>query len=116
MLVDVVSRKFSFGFAPGFSGAFSELNIMGEGEPFLQNVREEASNVVIGSDYWPSGLTMAFNTAVHESTKCTPDRLFLGREMKCHLVVRWNLFPESAGDLWDANQSFWTQVYRTRGG
>jgi transposase InsO family protein len=33
-------------------------------------------------------LSLAFNTAVHESTKCTPDKLFLGRELMCPLLVR----------------------------
>ena len=37
-------------------------------------------------------LGLAFNTAVHESTKCTPDKLFLGRELKCPLSVR--MVPE----------------------
>jgi len=36
-------------------------------------------------------LSVAFNTAVHESSKCTPDVLFLGREMKCPLLTRWDL-------------------------
>ena len=35
-------------------------------------------------------LSMAFNTAVHESTQATSDIVFLGREMKCPLGVRWD--------------------------
>jgi hypothetical protein len=38
-------------------------------------------------------LSLAFNTAIHESTQCTPDKLFLGRELKSPLVVRWDLTP-----------------------
>lgn len=36
MLVDVASRKFSFGFAPGCSGAFSEWKVIGEGSRFCK--------------------------------------------------------------------------------
>jgi hypothetical protein len=43
-------------------------------------------------------LGMAFNQAVHESTKVTPDKLFLGRDMGCPLGVQWDLTPESVGD------------------
>jgi hypothetical protein len=57
-------------------------------------------------------LSIAFNTAVHESTKCTPDKLFLGREMRSPIEVRWDLSPEKTGNNGDANQSFWTQAYR----
>jgi hypothetical protein len=46
-------------------------------------------------------LSMAFNTAAHENTKCTPEKLFLGREMWCPLDVRWNLFPEKVGNASD---------------
>jgi len=42
---DTASRKFSFGFAPGCSGTFSEWKGIGEGEPFLQILCEEALNV-----------------------------------------------------------------------
>jgi hypothetical protein len=34
-------------------------------------------------------VSMAFNMVMHESTQTTPDILFLGREMKCPLGVRW---------------------------
>jgi hypothetical protein len=57
-------------------------------------------------------ISMAFNTAIHESTKCTPRRLFLGREMKCPLDMRWNLSLENADDTGKANQAFWTQALR----
>ena len=42
---------------------------------------------------------MAFNTAVHERTQSTPDILFLGREMKCPLAVRWDLGPVNSGQV-----------------
>jgi hypothetical protein len=57
-------------------------------------------------------LSLAFNTAVHQSTKCTPDKLFLGREFKCPLLVRWDLSPVSTDGTGDATQSFWTQAHR----
>jgi len=38
---------------------------------------------------------LAFNTATHESTKCTPDKLLLGRELKSPLHVSWYLTPKS---------------------
>jgi hypothetical protein len=55
---------------------------------------------------------MAFNTAVHESTKATPDTLFLGRGMRCPLGVSWDLSPVNTGDVDGANCDFWSQAYR----
>ena len=55
---------------------------------------------------------MAFNTAVHESTRSTPDVLFLGREMKCPLAVRWDLAPVNFGQVDGADRSFWTRAYQ----
>jgi hypothetical protein len=46
------------------------------------------------SDVW---LSLAFNTAVHESTKSNTDKQFLGRKLKCSLLVWWDLIPESTG-------------------
>jgi hypothetical protein len=57
-------------------------------------------------------LSLAFNTAVHESTKSTPDKLFLGRELKCPLLVRWDLPSASTDGTGEPNQSFWTQAYK----
>jgi hypothetical protein len=57
-------------------------------------------------------VTAKVNTAIHESTKCTPVRLFLGREIKCPLDVRWDLSLENAADTGKANQAFWTQAHR----
>jgi hypothetical protein len=56
-------------------------------------------------------LGLAFNTAVHESTKCTPDKLFLGRELKCPLSVRWDLSPAGTDGTEEGDHSFWTQAY-----
>jgi len=56
-------------------------------------------------------LSLAFNTTVHESTKSTPDKLFLGRELKCPLSVRWDLSSVSVDGPGEPNQSFWTQAY-----
>jgi hypothetical protein len=57
-------------------------------------------------------LSLAFNTAVHDGTKCTSDKLFLGRELKCPLFVRWDLYRVSTNGTGDADHSFWTQAYR----
>jgi hypothetical protein len=56
-------------------------------------------------------LSMAFNTAVHESTQATPDLLFLGCEMRCPLGVRWDLCPVNSGQVNGTDHSFWAQVY-----
>ena len=58
-----------------------------------------------------SRLSMAFNTAVHESTQFTPDILFLGREMKCPLAVRWDLGPVNSGQVDEGNPAFWIGAY-----
>ena len=57
-------------------------------------------------------LSLAFNTAVHESTQSTPDLLFLGREMNCPLKARWDLSQVDHDGGKGANQVFWTQAYR----
>jgi len=38
---------------------------------------------------------LTFNTATHDNTGFTPDKLLLGRETKCPLHVRWDLTPEN---------------------
>jgi hypothetical protein len=55
-------------------------------------------------------LSVAFNT-VHESTGYSPDRIFLGRELKCPLLTRWDLSSMRNNDSAVADQSFWTQAY-----
>jgi hypothetical protein len=56
-------------------------------------------------------LRLGFNTAVHESTKSTPDRLFLGRELKCPLIARWDLTTVHDGTEDLTRQRFWTKAY-----
>ena len=63
---------------------------------------------------WDEDLTwfsMAFNTAMHESTKSTPDVLFLGRDLMCPLSVRWDLSPVSEDGSGKPSQSFWSRGY-----
>jgi len=55
-------------------------------------------------------LSAAFNTAVHESSKCTPQLLFLGRELRCPLSSRWDLSSISEAEKTGTN-SFWTRAY-----
>jgi len=107
MLVDVASRKFSFWFTLSCSGTFSVPNLGFDVQPYLQNLCEEASNMAAVSEVW---LSLAFNTAVHESTKSIPDKLFLGTELKHPLLVRWDLFFVSTDGTGETNQSFWTQA------
>ena len=57
-------------------------------------------------------LSLAFNTAIHESTHSTPDLLYLGRELKCPLGVRWDLTPVNNDNSNGTNQSFCTEAYR----
>jgi hypothetical protein len=56
-------------------------------------------------------LGLAFNTAVHDSTKCTPDKLFLGRELGCPLSVRWDLSPVGIDGNEESTRLFWTRAY-----
>ena len=56
-------------------------------------------------------LSVAFNTAVHESTRSTPDKLFLGRELKGPLSVQWDLSPVGEDDPGEGSQLFWTCAY-----
>ena len=48
-------------------------------------------------------LAFAFNRAVHEGTRYTPDVLFFGRDLRCPLAALWNLSPggdmDNAGDM-----------------
>jgi hypothetical protein len=56
-------------------------------------------------------LSVAFNTAVHESTNSTPDLLFLGRELMCPLKIKWDLSPVNGNDPEHNSQLFWTRAY-----
>jgi hypothetical protein len=54
---------------------------------------------------------LAFNSAVHDSHKDTPDKLFLGRELRDHLQVRWNLTTLNVDGEGDELKSFWAKAY-----
>jgi hypothetical protein len=54
---------------------------------------------------------MAFNTATHESSKFSPDVLFLGWEVKCPLKTRWDFSACNNMDHSPTNSSFWSQAY-----
>jgi hypothetical protein len=56
-------------------------------------------------------LSLAFNTAVDESTQCTPDKLFLGRELKSPLEVRWDLTQVDEQSAGESTTLFWAQAY-----
>ena len=56
-------------------------------------------------------LAMVFNTATHESSKFSPDVLFLGREVKCPLKTRWDFSACNNMDHSPKNSSFWSQAY-----
>ena len=47
---------------------------------------------------------------MHESTRYPPDVLFLGRELKCPLAVRWDLSPDSDVDNICHTNQFWTHA------
>jgi len=48
---------------------------------------------------------------MHESSKYTPDLLFLGREMRCLLLSHWDLSSSDEAGKPVTNQSFWMQAY-----
>jgi len=56
-------------------------------------------------------LSVGFNTAVHESSKFTPDVLFLGREINSPLSTRWDLSSHDQNTPGVKVQSFWAQAY-----
>ena len=56
-------------------------------------------------------LAFAFNTAVHESTKTTPDLLFLGRGMNSPLQTRWDLSSIDGHHKEEGGQKFWEEAY-----
>jgi hypothetical protein len=57
MVVDVAARQFSFGFAPECRGVFFKGSLVGEKEPFLQNLCDEALNREAMPEVWPSGVS-----------------------------------------------------------
>jgi hypothetical protein len=65
-------------------------------------------------DTWDDDLPwmgLAFNSAVHDSHKSTPDKLFLGRELRDPLQVRWNLTTLNVDGGGDELKSFWAKAY-----
>jgi hypothetical protein len=58
-------------------------------------------------------LSIAFNTAQHESTMATPDILFLGREMCSPLMVKWDLTPLQAKLDSKQESEYWAKAYRS---
>ena len=80
MVVDVASRRYSFGFAPDCSGAFVKWDRIGEGEQFLQNLCKEASKVPTPNGVEWGSIVEEF-PAVFSSTlgtaKCTPYQIEL---------------------------------------
>jgi hypothetical protein len=57
-------------------------------------------------------ISIAFNTATHESTQATPDALFLGRELRCPSNVRWDLAPVYSRQAGHADRDFWARAYQ----
>jgi hypothetical protein len=57
-------------------------------------------------------ISMAFNTATHESTQATPDTLFLGRALRSPLEVRWDLTPVYSGQAGREDRNFWARAYQ----
>jgi hypothetical protein len=57
-------------------------------------------------------LSVAFNTAMHESTKFTLDVLFLGRELKSPLTTRWDLTTDVTDNGDPLKRSFWLEAYQ----
>jgi hypothetical protein len=58
-------------------------------------------------------LSLAFNTALHESTGCTSDKLFLGREIRSPLEIRWDLSPLGGEGTVGGDKLFWTRAYES---
>ena len=57
MRVDVAPREFSFGFAPGYSGAFLKWDEAVDGDSFLHTLCEEASAMATMPEIWPRGVS-----------------------------------------------------------
>jgi hypothetical protein len=54
VLIDVASRKFSFGFVPNFGTKFSFDNVDAGGEVYLRHFCEEALKIASASETWPN--------------------------------------------------------------
>jgi hypothetical protein len=58
-------------------------------------------------------LSLAFNSARHESTSFTPARLFLGREIRSPLEINWELCPTDLESEPDDIDKFWEKALST---
>jgi hypothetical protein len=56
-------------------------------------------------------LGMAFNTTIHDSHNITPDKLFLGRELRDLLQVCWNLTIFNDDGKGKDLKLFWAKAY-----
>lgn len=57
-------------------------------------------------DRWDEGcpmLMIAFNSALHESTGCSPSSIFLGRELNHPLGMQWGIDMDMGTDIKDKN-------------
>jgi hypothetical protein len=57
-----------------------------------------------------SSLTLAFNSALHESTAATPALLFLGRELNHLLGLKWELNNLTLGQDMTSMEKYWESV------
>jgi hypothetical protein len=77
-------------------------------------VKLRVKRMSYSQDMWDEELTwmsLVLNSAIHESTNCTPDKLFLGREIKSPLVDRWDLTHLATDGTVSDSKSFWAQAY-----
>jgi len=58
-VLNLSSKRFSFGFAPDCSGKFCSWMGNQEGEFYLQNLNDETSQLATGWECWPSGVSPA---------------------------------------------------------
>ena len=59
MVLDVASKKYSFGFAPNCSGEFCCWEEKRDGEGYLQNLTAKVSQVATNKECWLSGVSSA---------------------------------------------------------
>jgi hypothetical protein len=58
-------------------------------------------------DEHPASLSIAFNSAWHESTAVTPASLFLGRDLNHPLALKWQLFDLELQNNATKIEEFW---------
>jgi hypothetical protein len=98
MVVDVASRRYSFGFVPGRSGVFAEWNGTSEGEQFLQNLCDKVSKVPKPSGVNSSSIVGEFpalfaSTLDSEVYRCGPPKLAIFRKMVDELLEKGVVHP-----------------------